>query len=39
VDRIEKDGIYDMGEDPGITLRPFFEEIFDDCGAVRPASA
>jgi hypothetical protein len=38
VDRIEKDGIYDTGEDPSIALRPFFEEIFDGCGAVRAAS-
>jgi hypothetical protein len=37
-DRIEKDGIYDTGQDPGVALRPFFEEIFDACGAVRPAS-
>jgi hypothetical protein len=38
VDRIEKDGIYHTGEDPSIALRPFFEEIFDGCGAVRTAS-
>jgi len=38
VDRIEKDGIYGTDESPGTALRPFFEEIFDVCGAVRPAS-
>jgi len=38
VDRIEKDGMYDASQDPGLALRPFFEEVFDACGAVRPAS-
>lgn len=36
VDRIEKDGRYDVSQDPGVALQPFFEEIFDACGAVRP---
>jgi hypothetical protein len=38
VDRIEKDGIYDASQDPGLALAPFFEEVFEVCGAVRPAS-
>lgn len=38
VDRIEKDGIYDASQDPGLALGPFFEEVFEVCGAVRPAS-
>jgi hypothetical protein len=36
VDRIEKNGIYDASQDAGLALRPFFEEVFDACGAVRP---
>jgi hypothetical protein len=36
VDRIEKDGTYGTGQDPALVLTPFFEEIFDSCGAVRP---
>lgn len=39
VDRIEKDGMYDTSQDPGLALGPFFEEVFEVCGAVRPASA
>ena len=38
VDRIEKDGMYDASQDPGLALRPFFEEVFEVCGAVRPRS-
>jgi hypothetical protein len=36
VDRIEKDGTYEIGQDPALVLTPFFEEIFDSSGAVRP---
>jgi hypothetical protein len=39
VDRIEKDGTYEASQNPALVLRPFFEEIFDACGAVRSASA
>lgn len=35
VDRIEKDGIYDASQDPGLALQPFFEEVFDACGALN----
>jgi hypothetical protein len=38
VDRIEKYGMYDASQDPGLALMPFFEEVFEVCGAVRPAS-
>jgi hypothetical protein len=38
VDRIEQDGTYDPSQDPGLALRPFFEEVFDACGAARPTS-
>jgi len=38
VDQIEKDGTYETGQDLVRALTPFFEEIFDVCGAVRPAS-
>ena len=38
VDRIEKDGLYDGSQDPALALRPFFEAVFDACGAVRPTS-
>lgn len=38
VDRIEKDGTYDASQDPSLALQPFFEEVFDACGAVRPTS-
>jgi hypothetical protein len=38
LDRIEKDGRYDTDQDPGVALQPFFEEVFDACGAVRPTS-
>ena len=39
VDLIEKDGMYDASQDPRLALQPFFEEVFDTCGAVRPASS
>jgi hypothetical protein len=38
VDRIEKNGMYDASQDPGLALRPFFEEVFEVCGAVRLGS-
>ena len=36
---IEKDGIYRPGDDATLALRPFFDEIFDQCGTERPRSA
>jgi hypothetical protein len=36
---IEKDGIYRPGDDATLSLRPFFDEIFDQCGTERPGSA
>ena len=38
VDRIERDGTYAAGQDAALALTPFFEDIFDSCGAVRPTS-
>lgn len=35
---IERDGIYKKGDNPAELLRPFFEEVFDQCGARRPTS-
>jgi hypothetical protein len=39
VDRIEKAGKYETSQDPALVLVPFFEEIFESCGALRPGSA
>jgi hypothetical protein len=36
---IEKDGTYLPGDDAALSLRPFFDEIFDQCGTERPGSA
>jgi hypothetical protein len=36
---IEKDGIYRPGDDAALSLRPFFDEIFDQCGTERPGAA
>lgn len=38
VDRIEIDGTYEAGGDSKLVLVPFFEEVFDGCGAQRPSS-
>jgi len=36
---IEKDGIYRPGDDANLSLRPFFDEVFDQCGTERQGSA
>jgi hypothetical protein len=36
---IEKSGTYSLGDDPAGALEPFFAEIFEQCGAMRPAPA
>lgn len=33
---VEEIGIYNIGENPKILLKPFFEKIYDYCGAIRP---
>ncbi len=35
-DTIQAQGQYDIGQEPGKVLQPFFEEIFDRCGMERP---
>jgi hypothetical protein len=39
VDVIEIEGIYKPGDNPAESLKPFFEEIFDQCGAQRSSVA
>jgi hypothetical protein len=39
VDPVKKDGVFREGDDPTELLRPFFEAVFDACGARRPATA
>jgi hypothetical protein len=38
VDRIEREGTYKAGQHSLSVLTPFFEALFDACGAVRPSS-
>lgn len=35
-DSIVKEGIYNPDEEAYVTLRPFFEEVFEECGIQRP---
>jgi hypothetical protein len=37
-DRIEQEGIYREGDSTQDLLRPFFEKVYDQCGAQRPRS-
>ncbi len=36
-DTIEMEGVYQTGQKSADALRPFFEELFDQCGMTRPA--